>query len=451
MNVTNLAPEILLVILTYIQPDLDPFDDIEQSPQRIVDANSPFHTVISLSRGSAHKNARLPSLLVFGSVNRLFRNTSLMHSLWATLRWHILLPSTCRLIQTVYITSSSSSEEAGTVRPALEIPFSFFSLFKRVSIRLLRVRYAILDFGALGWEVTPNTIGGLLDGLHVERLESLVLNASWKTVANLTLIKLIALKFKSIKYLSIRGQPCSSVLFGLSSKELATLEPCVCSLTKLSLSSYGSNSFSLPSLLSLLRACKATLRDLSLWGGPISNGDLALYQVGEVVGDQLESLSLAFSYGGFNDDIMCGWEPAIHGNLEPFKNLKKLRLSDQASHPGVLPDDPFPLHMVTQLLSSLRTENDESEPLAIAIHFQMYKLSSLHAPVLYASLANRLVTLELSGDMKTSRREDIVRRFTNLVSSCSSLKRVAANYSKSVAKEVRAVAEANNIGISLLK
>ncbi|KAI9341756.1 hypothetical protein BDR26DRAFT_860246 [Obelidium mucronatum] len=111
-------------------------------------------------------------------------------------------------------------------------------------------------------------------------------------------------------------------------------------LVRLSLTSYGANSFTLTSLLAMLKASRNSLKELSLTGGPIPEGGLDLSRIGDIIGPNLESLSLAFSFVGptYSDDPnleypphhlaaiahMMGWEPIVHGSLKNFSSIEAL-------------------------------------------------------------------------------------------------------------------------------
>ncbi|KAJ3407438.1 hypothetical protein CcCBS67573_g02701 [Chytriomyces confervae] len=439
-NICSLAPETLLVVLSYIQPDLTATC---RSHSNAPHHASKYHKDIVISRGSYHAKSKIPSLIAFGSVCRIFRLVHLMHPFWLSLRWHLLLPLPRRMASHALSSVPSASDDFS------DIPVKFFNVMKREPTRLRRVRRAIFDFGAFGWEVSANTVGALLNGVQVEKLESLVLDASWKTASNKALITFIALKFKSLKSLCIQGRPCRSILYGLSSNDLYALRNCTRTLAHLCLSSYGSNSFSLPSLLLVLDSCKDTITSLSLSGGPISDGGLDLMQIGSVVGSKLESLSIAFSFCGQLSHNIDGWEPLVHGDLQLFTKLSHLSLSDTAVGTQTTSlDEPFPLHILRRLLSPF---GDRSNALRLHLHFHLYKLASLHVPVLYAPLADRLVSLSAIGSMRKSDESVVIRRFQNLLDSCPRLTHVDANYSANAFKEIQNISSAKAIHIGLIE
>ncbi|KAJ3237727.1 hypothetical protein HDU81_009110 [Chytriomyces hyalinus] len=439
-NICSLAPETLLVVLSYIQPELNPTC---KSPSSTPNHASKYHKEIVISRGSYHAKSIIPSLIAFGSVCRIFRLVHLMHPFWLSLRWHLLLPLPRRMPSQSLSSVPSASDNFS------DIPVKFFNVMKREPTRMKRVRRAIFDFGAFGWEVSANTVGALLNGVQVEKLESLVLDGSWKTASNKALITFIALKFKSLKSLCIQGRPCRSILYGLSSDDLNALRNCTRTLTHLSLSSYGANSFSLPSLLLVLDSCKETLTSLSLSGGPISEGGLDLTHIGAVVGNKLESFSIAFSFCGPSSHNMDGWEPFVHGDLHQFTKLSQLSISDTAVGTQTASlEEPFPLHILRRFLFPF---GDHSNALRLHLHFHLYKLASLHVPVLYAPLADRLVSLSAVGSLRKSDEADVVRRFQTLLESCPRLTRVDANYSANIFKEIQTISVAKGIHVGLIE
>ncbi|KAJ3121016.1 hypothetical protein HK100_012556 [Physocladia obscura] len=436
-----------------------------------------FHPTISIThKYYSGSNIYFPSLLCFGSINRICRHVSLMHPFWLYWRWHHLLPfpkyryippfpfHAVRQNEFEDIPSNGFIESSGHQLSA--IPVKFLKVFKKVPERLCRVRNAFMDFGRWGWDIDSNSVASLLNSFQVEKLESLILDASWKTCSNTSLVRFIAAKFNSIRSLKINGWPCENILYGLSSAALSLISKLPkrvnysgSFLTHLGLTSFGKNSFSLDALLSLLEASKSTLKQLSLSGGPIANGDLNLSKIGEIVGSTLESFSISFSFTGFTSSStvidpnnidaaaeyqMMGWSPIVHGGLENFSALTRLSISDTGyCAQNLLPVcEVFPFHILRRLIDSIPRylANSESDndimPLELMLHIETYLLSALHVPVLIGSVFKRLDALYLIGQKKGDDVDRMLRRINNLKNSCNNLTILGANYSLKWASEI---------------
>ncbi|KAJ3069486.1 hypothetical protein HDU98_007446 [Podochytrium sp. JEL0797] len=333
---------------------------------------------------------------------------------------------------------------------------------RKETTRLARVRHVFLDLAKWGWELAPNTVGSLLDCLMAERVESLVLDASYATASNQNLIHFISLKLTSLHNLSITGHATASILHGLTSKSLHHLTSISPTLTRLSLSSFGAHSFSLPSLLTLLTSCKSSLQQLSLTGGPIPEGGLNLTQIGNILGPTLTTLSLSFSFVGLrtfpdppptphletmSEHQMMGWEPVLHGDLSLFPRLHHLSLSDSGPwHPSRILED-FPTHLIRRLLSP---SNASTTPINVTLHFESLNLTTLHVPHFYVSILPRLESLYVVGNAKRSKPEDTARRLNHLLDMCVSLRRFGANYTRDGGRVVMELVAFQERGVELV-
>ncbi|KAJ3217951.1 hypothetical protein HDU67_006979 [Dinochytrium kinnereticum] len=392
-----------------------------------------FHPSISLS--PSPRTILIPTLIVFGSVCRIMRKASFFHPFWTDLSWHRLLP---------------------LPRSPTEIPLGFFTTMCILE-RTARIRRVYLDLEPSKFTVAAGALTYVFERLRPEQIKEIVIEVSWSTTADPSLLRSITCRFPNISRLHIMGSRARGILYSLGDDDLHALartiptpnkRPISASipkplqapnpappLTHLSLDGFGRGGFSWHSLRHLIQKTSATLRHLALSD---MRGGIDLTDLSRIL-PSLKSLCISFSPSGSvggdeeDDDVALGvlrtpramfvnpkLRPLLLGDLAGFINLEALTLrghpfsSPKASKPrreGL----SIPVPMITALLASL-----PGPPLStnsIEIDFPSFPSTPLTISTTGGSSPLRLLHVEVDSslDWMLDDLNSAMSRLTNLV------------------------------------